>query len=202
MGNCQGQANQSHWDASTPRKNCQFIAHGCTCFVFIQTLSLRHAGPFGIVGQWRSMRDSRNCLVTKTREHVGSISQGNSPSLIGQRSGTRRKFGHHALGLESQRSGAMANTEHLDVSCRRAPVGSRLCDQEFKHNLDRYKYPNRYELVGWQCAQRTWRSLHQGSLEERLSLNSANLMGSNWTWVDAAIAPFIQAICQNRSYVV
>jgi len=39
----------------TSRKNSQFIAHECTCFVLFQTLSLCHACPLGIVGQWHSM---------------------------------------------------------------------------------------------------------------------------------------------------
>lgn len=66
----------------------------------------------------------------------------------------------------------------------------KVCDQEFKFNLDRYKYPNRYDLSdGMRHREQGADYLKQ--LEKRL-LQTANLMGANWTWVDAAIAPFVR----------
>ncbi len=62
------------------------------------------------------------------------------------------------------------------------------CDSEFKHHLDRYKYPNRYDLPDG-LAHRQQGSLYLNQLNARLS-RSACLMGSEWCWVDAAIAPF------------
>ena len=66
----------------------------------------------------------------------------------------------------------------------------KICDQEFKLNLDRYKYPNRYDLADGN-AHREQGAVYIKQLEERLS-QTANLMGSSWTWVDAAIAPFVR----------
>ena len=64
------------------------------------------------------------------------------------------------------------------------------CDGEFKHHLDRYKYPNRYHLPDGdvhsaQCA------IFLIALESRLSEHPF-LHGSHWGLVDAAIAPFVR----------
>lgn len=66
----------------------------------------------------------------------------------------------------------------------------KMCDQEFKFNLDRYKYPNRYHLADG-LGNREQGVVYLKQLEERLS-RAANLMGDTWTWVDAAIAPFVR----------
>jgi UPF0176 protein len=66
----------------------------------------------------------------------------------------------------------------------------KVCDQEFKFNLDRYKYPNRYNLADG-LGNREQGVVYLKQLEERLS-RAANLMGDAWTWVDAAIAPFVR----------
>jgi UPF0176 protein len=66
----------------------------------------------------------------------------------------------------------------------------KMCDQEFKFNLDRYKYPNRYHLADG-LGNREQGVVYLKQLEERLS-RAANLMGDAWTWVDAAIAPFVR----------
>jgi len=66
----------------------------------------------------------------------------------------------------------------------------RTCDDEFKIHLDRYKYPNRYDLPnGLEDRQAACAYLHQ--LNSQL-MQSAFLMGEKWSWVDAAIAPFIR----------
>jgi len=64
------------------------------------------------------------------------------------------------------------------------------CDGQFKHHLDRYKYPNRYDLPDG-LAHRQQGSLYLSQLNARLSL-TPGLMGSEWCWVDAAIAPFVR----------
>jgi len=64
------------------------------------------------------------------------------------------------------------------------------CDGQFKHHLDRYKYPNRYDLPDG-LAHRQLGSLYLSQLNARLSL-TPGLMGSEWCWVDAAIAPFVR----------
>jgi UPF0176 protein len=64
------------------------------------------------------------------------------------------------------------------------------CDGEFKNNLDRYKYPNRYELTDG-LRHREAGSVFLQQLNTRL-MSSACLMGEKWTWVDAAIAPFVR----------
>ena len=64
------------------------------------------------------------------------------------------------------------------------------CDSEFKRHLDRYKYPNRYNLPDG-LEDRQQGSLFVSQLNEKLS-QSANLMGPAWCWVDAAIAPFVR----------
>ena len=64
------------------------------------------------------------------------------------------------------------------------------CDGEFKHHLDRYKYPNRYDLPDG-MANRQQGSMFLSQLNVRLS-QTACLMGPAWCWVDAAIAPFVR----------
>ena len=64
------------------------------------------------------------------------------------------------------------------------------CDGEFKKNLDRYKYPNRYELPDG-LAHRDAGAVFLKELNSLLS-QGTYLMGSKWTWVDAAIAPFVR----------
>ena len=66
----------------------------------------------------------------------------------------------------------------------------RVCDGEFKTHLDRYKYPNRYDLADG-MADREAGSDYLQQLNARL-LQSSFLMSANWTWVDAAIAPFVR----------
>lgn len=64
------------------------------------------------------------------------------------------------------------------------------CDGEFKHHLDRYKYPQRYEGAD-KLSSRAAAMLFVGELEARLS--QANyLFGSNISIFDAGIAPFVR----------
>jgi UPF0176 protein len=64
------------------------------------------------------------------------------------------------------------------------------CDGEFKHHLDRYKYPNRYDLPDG-LEHRLQGSFFLNQLNDRL-IQTAGLMGPEWCWVDAAIAPFVR----------
>ncbi|MEN9550122.1 MAG: hypothetical protein RI896_63 [Pseudomonadota bacterium] len=66
----------------------------------------------------------------------------------------------------------------------------RLCDDDFKKNLDRYKYPNRYDLQDG-LAHREKGAVFLQQLNTQLS-QSTYTMGEQWTWVDAALAPFVR----------
>jgi UPF0176 protein len=89
----------------------------------------------------------------------------------------------------SQNDVSKWQTEHLP--CHEDALKLvNLCDHDFKPNLDRYKYPNRYELPDG-IAHRALGAAYLRILDELLTRQS-NLMGESWTWVDAAIAPFIR----------
>ncbi len=62
------------------------------------------------------------------------------------------------------------------------------CDGEFKTHLDRYKYPNRYDLPDG-LAHRAQGSVFLAELNGKLA-RTAYLAGSTWGLSDAAIAPF------------
>jgi UPF0176 protein len=66
----------------------------------------------------------------------------------------------------------------------------RMCDDAFKTHLDRYKYPNRYDLPDG-LADREAGSAYLSQLNTQLK-ESTFLMGAKWSWVDAAIAPFVR----------
>ena len=66
----------------------------------------------------------------------------------------------------------------------------RMCDDAFKTHLDRYKYPNRYDLPHG-LADREAGSVYLDQLNTKL-MQSKFLMGAKWSWVDAAIAPFVR----------
>ena len=66
----------------------------------------------------------------------------------------------------------------------------RMCDDAFKTHLDRYKYPNRYDLPDG-LADREAGSAYLYQLNTQLK-ESTFLMGARWSWVDAAIAPFVR----------
>jgi glutathione S-transferase len=66
----------------------------------------------------------------------------------------------------------------------------RMCDDAFKTHLDRYKYPNRYDLPDG-LADREAGSAYLYQLNTQLK-ESTFLMGAKWSWVDAAIAPFVR----------
>ena len=66
----------------------------------------------------------------------------------------------------------------------------KRCDEEFKQHLDRYKYPNRYDLADG-TAHRDLGSDFLNQLNSQLQAFQ-NLIDDRWTWVDAAIAPFVR----------
>ena len=75
----------------------------------------------------------------------------------------------------------------------------KRCDEEFKFHLDRYKYPNRYDLPDG-TLHRTSGSDFLNQLNVQLQ-QSKNLIDDHWTWVDAAIAPFVRQFARtDRSW--
>jgi glutathione S-transferase len=60
----------------------------------------------------------------------------------------------------------------------------------FKHHLDRYKYPSRYELTDGLSDRNAAAALLYG-LNESLTA-STFLSGEQWGLADAAIAPFVR----------
>ena len=64
------------------------------------------------------------------------------------------------------------------------------CDGEFKHHLDRYKYPNRFGLVDAAPARLSG-VVFLNSLDVEL-LKHANLMGEKLSLADIALAPFVR----------
>lgn len=64
------------------------------------------------------------------------------------------------------------------------------CDTEFKHHLDRYKYPNRYGLPNGD-EHRDQGAIFLGSIERELA-NATFLTGDHWGLADAAVVPFVR----------
>lgn len=64
------------------------------------------------------------------------------------------------------------------------------CDGAFKAHLDRYKYPNRYDLPDG-LVHRAKGSVYLGSLNSALG-PTGYLAGAAWGFPDAAIAPFVR----------
>ncbi len=64
------------------------------------------------------------------------------------------------------------------------------CDGDFKHNLDRYKYPNRYALPDGASHRKLGAQFLQ-TLNDTLIVQH-NLMGEHFGLADAAIAPFVR----------
>ena len=68
------------------------------------------------------------------------------------------------------------------------------CDGDFKHHLDRYKYPQRYADTD-ALLHRTQAGGFIGRLEERLCV-STYLFGNHTALADFAIAPFVRQYAQ------
>ena len=64
------------------------------------------------------------------------------------------------------------------------------CDGDFKHHLDRYKYPHRYELPDG-LAHRALGSEFLNRLNDTLTAHTS-LGYSGWGLADAAVAPFVR----------
>jgi len=93
---------------------------------------------------------------------------------------------HWALG-QNDPEGWSTSGQTLDEE---AHALVRMCDDAFKTHLDRYKYPNRYDLPNG-LADRKAGSAYLDQLNTKL-MQSKFLMGAKWSWVDAAIAPFVR----------
>lgn len=78
--------------------------------------------------------------------------------------------------------------EQGGLSAMLALIGE--CDGGFKHDLDRYKYPQRYENVDC-LAHRASAVDWLNRLESRLA-NAPFLFGDHQSLADAAIAPFVR----------
>ena len=77
-----------------------------------------------------------------------------------------------------------------EASCQDAWALIAQNDGDFKHHLDRYKYPHRYELAdGFE--HRAQASVFLETLALRLTA-SAYLSGPRFSITDAAIAPFVR----------
>lgn len=66
-------------------------------------------------------------------------------------------------------------------------------DGPFKHHLDRYKYPHRYDVDP--LPHRAAGVAHLEMLEVRLSAHPF-LCGAYWTMTDAALAPFVRQFAE------
>lgn len=73
----------------------------------------------------------------------------------------------------------------------------RRCDGEFKHQLDRYKYPSRFDISD-RCEPRELAASYLADLNQHLS-QSAYLAGHHWGLVDAALAPFVRQFAHTDS---
>jgi len=93
---------------------------------------------------------------------------------------------HWALG-QNDPEGWSTSGQTLDEE---AHALVRMCDDAFKTHLDRYKYPNRYDLPNG-LADRKAGSAYLDQLNTKL-MQSKFLMGAKWSWVDAAVAPFVR----------
>lgn len=66
-------------------------------------------------------------------------------------------------------------------------------DGPFKHHLDRYKYPHRYDVDPLE--HRAAGLAHLEVLEARLTA-APYLCGADWTMTDAALAPFVRQFAE------
>lgn len=66
----------------------------------------------------------------------------------------------------------------------------KRCDGEFKHHLDRYKYPNRFDISD-RCEPRSLAAKFLDDLNQRLDAYPY-LAGPDWGLADTAVAPFVR----------
>ena len=98
-----------------------------------------------------------------------------------------------ALARHDPQRWLMPQTESLEAVLALVSVN----DGQFKHHLDRYKYPNRYRLehagteLAFALTHRTSASGWLFTLENRL-IRSAWLFGASCSLADMAIAPFVR----------
>ena len=72
------------------------------------------------------------------------------------------------------------------------------CDGEFKPQLDRYKYPNRFDISD-RGEPRDAAARFLADLNQRLT-EAPCLSGSHWGLADAAIAPFVRQFAHTDSH--
>ena len=71
------------------------------------------------------------------------------------------------------------------------------CDGEFKPQLDRYKYPNRFDISD-RCEPRDAAARFLAVLNQRLT-DTPCLSGTHWGLADATIAPFVRQFAHTDS---
>ena len=71
------------------------------------------------------------------------------------------------------------------------------CDDKFKPQLDRYKYPDRFGMTD-RHEPRDAAALFLGDLNHRLT-ETPSLSGAHWGLADAAIAPFVRQFAHTDS---
>lgn len=71
------------------------------------------------------------------------------------------------------------------------------CDEEFKPRLDRYKYPNRFDIAD-ASGPREAAAGFLADMNQRLATSSF-LSGAHWGLLDAAIAPFVRQFAHTDS---
>lgn len=93
---------------------------------------------------------------------------------------------------------SVANTgnDTTDLAEMLALIGE--CDQVFKHHLDRYKYPNRYDLLSGQADRDAAATWLVNTLSHRLQ-KSGQLFGSKNSLADMAILPFVRQYANTDS---
>ncbi|MCM2342228.1 MAG: glutathione S-transferase [Rhodoferax sp.] len=73
----------------------------------------------------------------------------------------------------------------------------KRCDNEFKPQLDRFKYPNRFGIADLD-APRDLGAVFLVDLEQRLT-QEPHLSGAHWGLADAAVAPFVRQFAHTDS---
>jgi glutathione S-transferase len=73
----------------------------------------------------------------------------------------------------------------------------RRCDNEFKPQLDQYKYPNRFGIAD-PAEPRDMAGAFLADLNQRLT-EAVCLSGAHWGLTDAAIAPFVRQFAHTDS---
>ena len=151
--------------------------------------------PYAMRARWALLVSGKSCVIREIvlrdkPEHMLEISpKGTVPVLMlpdGEILEESFDIMRWALGHNDPESWLKPQTGSLDEIIELVHTN----DNDFKHHLDRYKYPNRYENVDG-IEQRTQAEKFIQTLEDRLN-KSSFLFGDRRSLADAAILPFIR----------